>query len=108
MRGLSFFAETAMPVTSASKTVQPDVDRILKLKVPVIVRLAQKKMPVSEIMRLSLGSVLEFDQSVDEPLKLLVNNSVVGEGEAVKVGEKFGLRVTQIGDVHERIDALRG
>ena len=85
-----------------------EVRRILKLQVPVIVRLATKRMTLAEVMRLGGGGILEFDKSNDAPLDLLVNNKVIGEGEAVKVGENFGLRLTSIGDVREKLDALGG
>ncbi|MEL7237612.1 MAG: FliM/FliN family flagellar motor switch protein [Planctomycetota bacterium] len=99
-----------MPVsTPSSPNAAPtDVDRILKLKVPVIVRLARRKMPVAEIMQMTHGSILEFNQPADTPLELLVNNQTIGTGEAVKVGEKFGLRVRHIGNLRDRLDAMRG
>jgi len=86
----------------------PDVTRILKLKVPVIVRIADRKLPLSDILRLAHGSILELNRGSEEPLHLMVNNTVVGEGEAVKVGEHFGMRVTSIGDVRDRLDAMGG
>ncbi|MEM1013626.1 MAG: FliM/FliN family flagellar motor C-terminal domain-containing protein [Planctomycetota bacterium] len=91
--------------TSASDA---DVQRILKLRVPVIVRIAERKLPLSDVLRLAHGSILELQRSSDEPLHLMVNNQIVGEGEPVKVGEHFGLRVTSIGDIHQRVDALGG
>jgi hypothetical protein len=42
----------------------------------------------------------------DEPLELLINNKVIGVGETVKVGENFGLRITQIGDLKQVIKSL--
>ena len=39
-------------------------------------------------------------------LKLLINNKVIGQGETVKVGENFGLRITHIGDVKSVIKSL--
>ena len=93
---------------STTASSAPDLDRILKLKVPVIVRLARRKMPVSEIMQMTHGSILEFNQPADTPLQLLVNNQPIGTGEAVKVGEKFGMRVRDIGDVRDRLHAMGG
>ena len=76
------------------------------MKVPVIVRLAERKMSMAEVMRLGSGAIVEFTRSSDEPLELLVNNKVVGVGEAVKVGENFGLKISQIGDVKQVIRSL--
>lgn len=80
--------------------------RIRRLRVPVVVRLAQRHMSVSEVLKIVPGSILEFDQTVDRELDLLVNNHRIGAGVAVKVDEHFGLRVTGIGDVRERIQSL--
>ena len=83
-----------------------EVKRILHLSVPVIVKLAERKLTLSEILRLGTGAIIEFYKSSDEPLTLLVNNKAIGVGETVKVGENFGLRLTQIGDVKQIIRTL--
>jgi flagellar motor switch protein FliN/FliY len=99
-----------MPVLHAQpfpiSTTQQELERILKLEVPIIVRLAERRLNVHEVMRLGVGAIIEFSKSNDEPLELMVNNKVVGQGEAVKVGENFGLRITQIGDVKQIASAL--
>jgi flagellar motor switch protein FliN len=83
-----------------------ELDRILRLQVPVIVKLAERKLMLSEVMRLGTGAIIEFAKSNDEPLELLINNKTIGVGETVKVGENFGLRITQIGDVKQIIASL--
>jgi flagellar motor switch protein FliN len=85
---------------------QAEVERILRLEVPIIVKLAERKLNMHEIMRLGTGAIIEFMKSSDEPLQLLINNKVIGVGEAVKVGENFGLRLTQIGDVKQIIQSM--
>jgi flagellar motor switch protein FliN/FliY len=84
------------------------LQRILHLQVPVIVKLAERKLQLSEVMRLGVGAIIEFIKSSDEPLELLINNKVIGIGEAVKVGENFGIRLKQIGDVKQIIASLAG
>lgn len=83
-----------------------ELSRILHLEVPVIVKLAERKLNVSEVMRLGTGAIIEFVKSSDEPLELMINNKVIGVGEVVKVGENFGLRLTQIGDMKQIIQAM--
>jgi flagellar motor switch protein FliN/FliY len=85
---------------------QRELQRILHLSVPVIVKLAERKLNVNEVMRLGNGAIIEFFKSSEEPLELLINNKVIGLGEAVKVGENFGLRLTQIGDIKQVVEAL--
>lgn len=55
-------------------------------------------MHVSFIRKLSLGTILEFEKRIDEPLELLINNRCIGRGETVKVGERFGVRIFSIAD----------
>lgn len=82
------------------------VQRILKLKVPLIVRLARRSMKVASIIKMGPGTILEFDRMVDEELDLMINNCKIGAGVAVKVNEHFGIRITKIDTVQERIDSL--
>jgi flagellar motor switch protein FliN/FliY len=83
-----------------------DVASILRIEVPVIVRVASRRMKLAEIRRIAPGSIIEMPRSVDEDLELLVANKPLGVGRAVKIGDSFGLRVTAIGDVRQRITAL--
>ena len=83
-----------------------ELGRILRLQVPVIVKLAERKLLLSEVMRLGVGAIIEFIKSSDEPLHLLINNKAIAVGEAVKVGENFGLRIKQVGDLKQLIASL--
>ncbi len=83
-----------------------ELARILRLEVPVIVKLAERRLALAEVLRLGLGAIIEFSKSSDEPLQLLINNKPIGVGETVKIGENFGLRITQIGDVRQIIKSL--
>jgi flagellar motor switch protein FliN/FliY len=83
-----------------------EIDRILSLEVPIIVRLGDQTLAVREVLSLMPGAIIELAKTSEEELDLLVNNKQIGSGSAVKVGENFGLRVTYIGDVRERIRAL--
>ena len=96
----------APPAPKPPQAAGPDLKRILQLEVPVIVKLAERKLTLGEVMRLGAGAIIEFSKSSDEPLELLVNNKPIGVGDAVKVGENFGLKITQIGDVREIIRSL--
>jgi flagellar motor switch protein FliN/FliY len=85
-----------------------DLLRLLAIEVPVIVQLGRRRMTVSEVMRFAVGAIIEFNKSADEDLELLVNNKTIGKGHAVKVGENFGIRISNIGSVKETIRKLGG
>src|SRR5687768_16463557 len=101
-----------MPVLQAQRHEAPpapsqaELQRILRLEVPVIVKLADRKLNMIEVMRLGVGAIIEFFMASDEPLELLIFNKVIGAGEAVKFGETFGLRITTIGDVKSVIRSM--
>lgn len=79
-----------------------NLDQIMKLDVPIIVRLAERQLPLGEVVRLVPGAIIELDKSSDGELDLLVNNRAIGSGTAVKVGENFGIRMTFLGDPKHR------
>ncbi len=108
-------ADSEAPVAEGQGSEPPPLDkeglpdevrRILRLKVPVIVKLADKKLALGEVVDLSPGSIVEFLKSADTSLELLVNNKTIGRGMPVKVGEKFGLRIDEIEAVKDTIQAL--
>lgn len=83
-----------------------DLRSILTLEVPIIVLLGERQMPLSAVVALVPGSIIELPKGSDEELTLLANNKPVGTGVAVKVGENFGIRIAYIGDIQERILAM--
>jgi len=103
-------SDTEPPAPSANPPSQPRLDRnlhrVLGLEVPVIVRLAERSMPVKAVIQLATGSIIEFDKAAEDELDLMINNKCIGHGQAVKVGENFGLRITRIDGVKEKIQAM--
>ncbi|HWL92689.1 MAG TPA: FliM/FliN family flagellar motor switch protein [Phycisphaerae bacterium] len=91
---------------ASTPSISPRLHRILKLRVPVKVRLAQRSLSVAEILRIAPGTILEFERDVESELDLMVANRAIGRGIAVKVNERFGIRITSIGNVRERIESL--
>jgi flagellar motor switch protein FliN/FliY len=83
-----------------------DLTRILRLEVPLIVQIAERRMSLSEVTALTHGSIIELPKQISEELDVLVNNTRIGAGRAVKVGENFGVRLTQIGAVQDRVVAM--
>ena len=96
----------AQPPAALTSPSHSEIRRILCLQVPVIVKLAERKMTLSEVMRFGPGAIIEFSKASDEPLELMINNRTIGVGETVKIGENFGLKITQIGDVRQIIRSL--
>lgn len=69
---------------------------LLKVVVPVSVRLAAKKENIQEVVEIVPGSIIKFEKGCDELLQMVIGGRDVAEGEAVKIGDKFGFRVTSM------------
>ncbi len=87
---------------------RPELKTILKLQVPVIVQIGSRSLPIDDVLALGPGAIVELQKNSEENLELLVNNKAIGSGQAVKVGENFGIRITSIGSAEQRVRALAG
>lgn len=84
-----------------------NLDLILDIPLRVSVELGRTKMPVSELLNLTQGSVIELNKLAGEPMEVLVNDKLIARGEAVVINEKFGVRLTDIISPMERVEQLR-
>lgn len=91
-----------MPPTAPTN---PNLTQILKLEVPVIVRMGERKMSVRDVVALMPGAIIELPKNADADLDLLVGNKQIGCGQAVKVGENFGIRLTFVGDISRHLES---
>lgn len=80
-----------------SFTETPQKKHLLAIKAPVSVVLAQKRVALHTILDLVPGAMLMFEKTCDQPLELEVGGHTVATGEAVKVGDKFGIRIRSLG-----------
>lgn len=69
---------------------------LLRIRVPVVVTLAQNRQPLRRILEIGPGSIIQFDKSCEDTLDMSVGERPIAQGEAVKVGDKFGLRITSM------------
>jgi flagellar motor switch protein FliN/FliY len=82
---------------SALDLVQPAALAALrKLAVRVEVRLGATGLSIGELLAMQPGSVLALERAVDEPVELIVNDSVIARGEMVSVEGEMGVRITEI------------
>lgn len=77
---------------------------LLRIDLTVRVALAHKRQRADDILGLGPGQIIQFNKSCDEMLDLMVGHQKVAKGEAVKVGDKFGLRITSIVLPEERFE----
>lgn len=79
---------------------------LFDIKLKLSVRLGTKLFLLKDILRWDIGEIIELDQMVNEPLDILINGVKVGEGEAVIVEGKFGLKIRTIGNEKTKLKKI--
>ncbi len=85
---------------------QIDVEVVQSVPVTISVEVGRAQLKIRDLIRLTQGSVVELDRMAGEPLDLLVNNTVVAQGEVVLVNERYGIRLTRVVPANERLRNL--
>lgn len=89
-----------METTTANQTsdgIQPkNIERLLNVELNVVVRFGVTSMPLSYIVRMATGSIIELNRKVDEPVELLVNGRLLARGEVVVIDGYYGVRILEI------------
>lgn len=83
-----------------------NIDRLLDVEMNVTVRFGKAEVPLREVVRYGVGSMIELNRSVDEPVELLVNNFPFARGEVVVIDGYYGVKVTEIGSQEARSQTL--
>lgn len=85
---------------------QINVDVLQNIPVTLSIEVGRAVIKIRDLMRLTQGSVVELDRIAGEPLDLLVNNTVVAQGEVVLINERYGIRLTRVVSAAERLENL--
>ena len=72
-----------------------DLSVLAGVEVEIMLRFGQRRLPLREIATLCSGAVVELDESVAEPVEVLVGNRVIARGEIVGVDGCYGVRVAE-------------
>jgi flagellar motor switch protein FliN/FliY len=84
--------------------INPEV--LQNISVTMSIEVGRAMIKIKDLMRLTQGSVVELDRIAGEPLDLLINNTVVAQGEIVLVNERYGVRLTRVVPASERMKHL--
>ncbi len=68
----------------------------MDVKVKVTVMLGSSQLPMSEVLALSPGAVVQLDHRASDPVGLYVNDKLVAHGEVVVVDDNFGIKITDL------------
>ena len=96
------------PEVSAEDAIKNKInsDVLQNIPVTISVEVGRASLKIRDLMRLTRGSVVELDRLAGEPLDLLVNNTLVAQGEVVLVNERYGVRLTSVIPTADRVKNL--
>lgn len=79
---------------------------LLDVQLPVSIRFGETEMILEEVVKLGVGSVIELNSGIDQPVELVVNNRILARGEIVTVDGFYGIRITEITSAGEQFKSL--
>ena len=100
---------TAAGVTAAAKPEKIGAEKLKileSIEVALSIEVGRTEMTIKDLLLLNEGSVVELDRLAGEPLDILVNGAIIAKGEVVMVGERYGVRFTDIVDPEERAESI--
>jgi flagellar motor switch protein FliN len=99
-------SDTESPDNSVLDKEQIHPDVLQNIPVTLSIEVGRATIKIRDLMRLTQGSVVELDRIAGEPLDVLINNTVVAQGEVVLVNERYGIRLTRVVPATERLENL--
>jgi flagellar motor switch protein FliN/FliY len=99
--------QAAASEAPAEERVSVDNLRVLEnIEVTMTVEVGNTEIKIRDLLRLNEGSVIELDRLAGDPLDILVNGTIIARGEVVMVGERFGIRFSEIVSPEKRMENL--
>ena len=98
--------DTTDEAALAEESNQINAEVLQNISVTLSIEVGRAQIKIKDLMRLTQGSVVELDRVAGEPLDLLINNTVVSQGEVVLVNERYGIRLTRVVPASERMKNL--
>lgn len=94
------------PIKPASSSDELNLDVILDVPVTLSMEIGRTQINIRNLLQLNQGSVVELDRFAGEPLDVLVNGTLIAHGEVVVINDKFGIRLTDVISLSERVKRL--
>ncbi len=104
---LESFENLTQEEASAEKVINNKIEILLDVTLPVSIELGRTSMPIKDILELDRGSIIELDKLASEPVDVIVNGKKIAEGEVVVIDKHFGIRITNLVAVEDRIKNVK-
>ena len=76
------------------------------IEVKLTVEVGGTKITIRVLLKLNEGSIVELERLAGEHLDILVNGTLLAKGEIVLVGERLGIRFTEIISPEQRLRSI--
>jgi len=83
-----------------------NIDLLMDMELPITVRIGSTEMKLIDIMKIGIGSIIELEKMVDDPVEVLVNDKLVALGEVVVLDNNFAIRIIEVESRENRIRSL--
>ena len=100
--------EASEPGLPENRDYSGTLELLMDMELPVLVRFGRTRMPLSQLMSMTAGSVIEFGPTPENAVELVVNGRVVARGVAVAVQGNYGVRISEIVAARENLEAVSG
>ena len=83
-----------------------DLEFLYEVPLQVSVEVGRARILLKDLLQMGEGYVVELDKMAGEPLDLFVNGRRIARGEAVRIGDKFGIKLTEVVSQSDRLEKL--
>lgn len=81
-------------------------DVLLDLELPVSISFGRAHVPLKDVLKLAVGSIVKLNRAVGDRVEVIVNNCVIARGQVVVVDGNFGVRIDNVISTQERLKTL--
>ena len=99
-------AEEKVEDTVTDKAGLDNLKVLENIEVKLTVEVGSTELKIRDLLRLNEGSVVELERLAGDPLDFLANGVKIAKGEVVMVGERFGIRFTEVTNPENRVQKL--
>jgi flagellar motor switch protein FliN/FliY len=89
-------AKIERPATEPTDSSTGSLDLLKDVEVEITLEIGRRRLRIADVLKLSRGQTLELSKAAGEPLDIFVNGRLLGRGEAIVMGDRYGVRITEI------------
>ena len=98
-------AKIDRPGSDSSDSSPGSLDLLKDVEVEITLEIGRRRLRIADVLKLTRGQTLELSKAAGEPLDIFVNGRLLGRGEAIVMGDRYGVRITEIVSPNGRSDA---